>query len=448
MARSLLYLLLIIPLTFSYFAQTSDYSGPNILFILTDDQRWDSLGCYGNPVIQTPNLDKLASQGARLDAFYVASPLCCPSRATFLSGFYPHQTGIESNAGLDLADGTKTVATLLNRAGYVTGFIGKAHLGGDPNAWGFKECPLYLPNGSSTYKNPRLVLNGKEQVVPGNITALFADSAIRFLVTHQKERWFLWLAITAPHSPLIKDKEFVYKARNIKPPPGWPKDQPFKGETWDKYYSTVSQADREIGRVLKTLDELGLRKNTFIFMTSDNGYMWGSHGYEGKRVWFDESARVPALVCWPGRIKPGTKVASLVSSVDFLPTMLDVAGQAAEKGLDGVSMLPLLLNGSVVRTAIYSEVKAEPSWQMVRTDRWKYVYLYPARMKGAQIPERHLLYDMKTDPWEQKDLSSSNEHSETLLQMKNLLSQWLRNTENGPKQPRKAKLKPNKSSDE
>jgi len=185
----------------SGFAKTTDHR-PNILFILTDDLRWDTLGCYGSHDIRTPNLDKFASEGARLDAFYVASPLCCPSRAVFLSGLYPHQNGVEWNVGMpDLKEGTQTVATLLNRAGYATGFIGKAHLGGNPYKWDFTNCPVFFPRIQMRHLDPTLFVHGKRQVVPGYITEIFTNTAISFLEKHKNERWFLWFATTAPHLP-------------------------------------------------------------------------------------------------------------------------------------------------------------------------------------------------------------------------------------------------------
>ena len=134
----------------------ADESRPNILFILTDDQRWDSLGCYGNSSIKTPNIDKLSTQGVLLNNFYAATPLCCPSRANFLTGLYAHQTGITSNDDhVDIPQGTRTIANYLNEVGYVTGFIGKAHLGGDPRKWGFKHCPVVLRT-IALRKNPRI----------------------------------------------------------------------------------------------------------------------------------------------------------------------------------------------------------------------------------------------------------------------------------------------------
>lgn len=310
---------------------------PNILFILTDDHRWDALGCYGNTSIKTPHFDRLAIDGVRFDAFTIASPLCCPSRAALLSGLYPHQNGVIRNIDSpDLRPGTPTVATHLNAAGYVTGFVGKAHMGEDPTAWGFSDCPVVLaPGGVKTHENPLLLVNGVEKRVPGLITEIFTDAAIDFLDRHKNETWFLWLATTAPHLPYLHDPKHPYNIQEISPPPGWPSDQKFtagdKRHDWAGYYSTISMLDREIGRVLAKLETLGLADDTLVLMIGDNGWMMGSHGHFGKQVWYEESVRVPALARWPGRIKPGTIVTSLAGSVDFLPTVLAAAWNAGTR---------------------------------------------------------------------------------------------------------------------
>src|SRR3954469_9702686 len=172
---------------------------PNILFILTDDQRWDDAGYTGNAVVRTPAMDRLAREGARLDRFYVASPLCCPSRAALLSGLYPHQrrNGVLDNRhGTDLPADTPTVATRLNDLGYVTGFVGKAHLGGDPRRWGFAECPVWLPEAPTPHENPSPMFDGRRKTARGTITSVFTDAARHFVERHQRQPWFLWFATT------------------------------------------------------------------------------------------------------------------------------------------------------------------------------------------------------------------------------------------------------------
>jgi N-acetylglucosamine-6-sulfatase len=382
---------------------------PNILFILTDDHRPDAMGCYGNESIRTPNFDAIAKEGARLDRFYVAAPLCCPSRAAFLTGLWPHQNGVLNNKNKpDLEKETPTIATILGKAGYTTGFIGKAHMGGDPRAWGFAETPIWLPTGSSKHKNPTLMVDGKEREVEGQITRIFADHAIAWLDRHKGDRWFLWLATTAPHKPYYKDPNHAYD--EIKPPPLWPKGEPLSDADWAGYYSTISMLDEQIGRVLAKLRETGQLDKTFIFVAGDNGFMHGSHGEPAKSVWYEESARVPALARWPARIKAGTTVAAPIVSVDLLPTLAEIAGVESK----GLSMLPALTGGEAKRKIVYAELggnRNKAEWKMVRTDRFKYV-------RHDDGTER--LYDLEADPNELKNVAGESD----LTEMRKLLDEW------------------------
>ncbi len=398
---------------------------PNILFILTDDQRWDSMGAAGNKSIRTPALDRLAAGGARLDAFYVSSPLCSPSRASLLSGLYPHQTGVENNAGRrDLPDGTRTIAAALNQAGYLTGFIGKAHLGGEPAAWGFKESPIYYPYAQlRDPTDPEFVSGGATKKVKGTASQVFADAAIKFLETHRSDTFFLWLATTSPHEPHRLYPDHPYARGAITAPPGWPPGETFGGADWDAYYSTVTEMDAHLGRVLDALDRLGLAQNTFVLMTSDNGYMMRSHGQKAKIVWYEESSRVPALARWPGRIRAGSVVPFPASAVDLFPTFLDVAGVTAPpaRGMEGKSLLPALTEGRQTRQRAYSEAKLPKDmegtyWQMVRDDRWKYVRFDT----GIEM-----LYDLVADPHEKKNLGKDTASAPRRAAMKTELDRWL-----------------------
>jgi N-acetylglucosamine-6-sulfatase len=326
----------------------------------------------------------------------------------------------------DLRPNTSTVATYLNAGGYITGFVGKAHMGGDPRRWDFKECPMWLPGNASPHDDPTLMVNGEREQLAGEITEIFTDAALQFVEKHKQDRWFLWFATTAPHLPYISDPRHCYDPLHIKPPPGWPTTQALEWpERWADFYSTVSMLDEQVGRLLQELDELGLDQNTLVFMTSDNGYMFGSHGQFGKAVWFEESARMPALVRWPAKIKPGTKTASPLDSVDVLPTLLDVAGVGKElpKLYQGKSMMPALTGGKPPRRVAYSEVNsshlAGGYWQMARDERWKYV-----RFKSGE----EYLYDLKEDTWELKNLVGVPERTEVLREMREKLTAWLKAT--------------------
>jgi len=438
---------------------------PNILFILTDDQRWDTLGVYGNDSIKTPNLDTLANEGALFTNGFVSAPLCCPSRATFLTGLYPHQTGILTNGRgqTTIPKGVKTVAEYLNEAGYITGFVGKAHLDGGPYAWGFQEAPVYLPGGGSRHENPMLVVEGSPKPLPGKvrqnddledeyytspgepqkveglITPIFADAAIRFLEKHKNDRFFLWLATTAPHTPYYNDPNFVYDKDSLKPPPGFPEPL-LSNADWAGYYSTISHLDYHLGRVLQKLKDLGLDKNTVILFTSDNGFMMGSHGLQGKAVWYEESIRVPWILVWKGKISPGTVASAPVEAVDFLPTVLEIADIPTPTIYEGTSILhSLVVTPGETRHIVYSEVKqggrrqrglgrllgieGGRHWQMVRTEEYKYVWF----SDGSEI-----LYDLKRDPKETQNFAQNPSYSKILKDMRSLHKEWLEKTPSFP----------------
>ena len=402
---------------------------PNILFIVTDDHRGDAMSCYGNPVLRTPAFDRIAREGARFDAFYVASPLCSPSRAALLSGLYPHQRGngvLDNNRAPDLPRDTPTLATRLGSLGYVTGFVGKAHIGGDPRRWGFADCPVWLPGGSSSHENPELMVRGRRRVV-GNqtINVTFGDAGVKFIERHKDERWFLWFASTAPHTPYLRDAKYTRcRVHSRPPPPLWPPGDRLSNYDWAGYYSTTGVLDDQVGRLLRKLDALGLAGDTLVVVLGDNGMMHGSHGQLGKQIWFEESVRVPALVRWPGRVNAGTVVTSPAVSVDLVPTLLEAAGAPKPDGLPGVSLWPAVTEGKPTRTEVFSEVRKMTRpfkgrlWQMAKAGQWKYV-----RLEGGS--ER--LYDLGQDPGEKADLAQSPDAAaaEALVDMRARLDRWV-----------------------
>jgi choline-sulfatase len=389
---------------------------PNVLFILADDLRWDALGSVGNPTVRTPNLDRLAAQGARFENFQVVSPVCSASRANFLTGLYTHERGIifyERASRFQrptLAEGTPTAATHLHRAGYVTGFIGKAHLGGDPSRWDFDETPVYQPGfafGEPPEKHKVLIVDGERQPLPRDSTPRFAEAAIEFVEKHRAEPWFLWLAFAAPHSPYDPHPEFPYPEAELRAPPGYPPDEALVGRPiWSGYYSETSALDAEVGRVLDHLDELGLTEDTLVMFTSDNGIMLGSHGIREKSIWYEESTRVPAIVRWPLRVEPGRVVDAPTSSVDLVPTLLEIAGLPPSPSLRGASFVWSLEGGAGGRNVTFSEAYREKAlgggaWSMVRDRRYKLVSI-----RGTS--EMHL-YDLERDPHEMRDLIDAPE---------------------------------------
>jgi arylsulfatase A-like enzyme len=404
---------------------------PNILFILADDLRWDALGSYGNEGVRTPNLDALAREGLVFDAFYVANPVCSASRASFLSGLYTFQRGVLRPAYRTLLDeGTPTVASLLGAAGYRTGFVGKAHLGGDPRRWGFEEVPFHYP-GFHVYDPPevrtRYYEDGREVVIEGDATQRIADAAIEFIERQRDVRWFLWLATTAPHWPYHSNESHPYRPETIEHPPGYPPGEALAlRERWAAYYSSVSTLDEHVGRVLARLDELGLRDDTLVFFTSDNGIMHMSHGIVGKAVWFEEALRQPAILRWPGRVAPGRRAGALVSSVDFVPSVLELAGVEAPDSLEGRSFLPVVDADREVREHVFAESVRSPqdgggTWQMVRDERFKLVQFTDR--------EEERLYDLDADPHEQRDLAELPEYAEVAERLRARLRRWRQTTQ-------------------
>ena len=405
---------------------SSDQKKPNILFILTDDQRWDGLSFYSKSTPRTPNLDEFIKSGVRLENLYVVSPLCSPSRSAFLTGLYPHQTGNYVNKPIGRLT-TKTVGQYMKDAGYYTGFIGKTHLQGNPKQWGFEEVPAFFPAGNIGLSQ-QIIIQGKKKKFEGDITQTLVDAGIQFLKENKDKNWFLWLATTAPHWPWNTDPKYQYTPESITPPAGWPKNHPFKPQKWwPGYYANITMLDEQLGRLFKALDELKLTENTFVFFASDNGLMNGSHGTRGKAIWFDEATRVPGIMRWPGKIKPTTASTDLCSSVDLIPTMLEVAGEPADPHLPGSSCLGSVLNRKPKPQVVFSEGVLKNDtiyWQMIRTDGWKYVETITSEGPGANY-----LYDMKTDPDEEKNLFGNEAYVSQIQALKTELKNWIDKTQ-------------------
>jgi arylsulfatase A-like enzyme len=265
------------------------------------------------------------------------------------------------------------------------------------------------------------------------INATFADEAAQFIEGHRRERWFLWFATTAPHTPYYHDPHHYYtrwQVRRAPPPPLWPREQPLCSYDWAAYYSTTSLLDDQIGRLLQELDRLGLAQDTLVIFLSDNGMMHGSHGLQGKGVWYEEAVRVPALVRWPGRVAARSRITSPASGVDLGPTCVDAAGGGAQDDLPGTSLLPALTGRLPADRAdkdLFSEVRKKHStgegadWQLARHGRWKYVRL---RDGGER------LYDLDRDPGEWRDVATSGDADSTaaIQDMRRRLDTWLTRT--------------------
>ena len=326
-------------------------SRPNILFIIADDMGYGDFSCFNDGRSQTPCLDGLASEGVCLTQHYTGSTLCAPSRASLLTGRYPHRTGAIDTLevrGLDrISLREKTVGDYFRAAGYATGYVGKWHNGAidpryHPNARGFDEF-VGFRGGWWDYYDWTLDCNGAFRKSDGRyLTDTFTDEAIGFLKRHQSEPFFLHLAYNAPHAP------FQVPEEDVRP---FTESGRFNEHTCN-VYGMIRRMDKGIARVLEELDRLGLARNTVVFFTSDNGPAIGSEarerfncnfrGYKG--LMYEGGIRLPMIIRWPDGLPRGVQCDSTIHFNDWLPTQLAMAGIETEPHLpfDGVNVLPCL----------------------------------------------------------------------------------------------------------
>ncbi|MBI4603636.1 MAG: sulfatase-like hydrolase/transferase [Planctomycetes bacterium] len=440
-----------LPLALALAAALPAADRPNIVFVYTDDQaRWGA-AAYGNPDVRTPSLDRLAREGALFLNAFTLTPVCSPSRATCFTGRYPSELGIEdwidpkTEPEVGLSPDAVTWPKLLRAAGYRTGLIGKWHLGTAPRFHparnGFDRFTGFLGGGAAPM-DPTLEVDGKERRLAGAASEVLADAAISFLKEVRADPraavrpFLLCLHFRAPHAPYAPvpgEDSRPYEGIEIAVPKvdGLPAER-VKRLTRE-YYASVTCMDRNLGRVLSALDELGLASSTLVLFSSDNGYMIGHHGlhHKGNAAWivegkqgprpncFEEAIRVPLLARWPGVVKPGTRVEAVVSNLDIFPSVLDAARVPAPADYRdrGRSLLPLLRGE---RSAAWDEALlgqydmhhyVRAPMRMLRTPRWKLVrHLGPGGMDE--------LYDLERDPGELSNLAAAPEAQEALVRLR------------------------------
>jgi arylsulfatase A-like enzyme len=417
-------------------AGAADPKRPNILFILADDLGYGDLGCYGQPRVKTPNLDRLASEGRRFTQVYAGSTVCAPSRCCLMTGRHTGHARVRGNSLVPLLPEDVTVAEILKRAGYVTGIIGKWGLGepdttGLPNRQGFDEWFGFLNQHHAHGYYPEYLWKNEQKyplegnVAPNNVTTrkaqyapdLFTREALDFLNRHQKEPFFLYLAYTLPHA----NNELGGATGNGMEVPS---DAPYSAENWPQpqknHAAMITRLDGDVGRVLQRLRDLGIDRDTLVFFSSDNGphreggadpTFFNSAGpLKGfKRSMHDGGIRVPMIVRWPGRVPAGSVGDAVWAFWDVLPTLAELTGAPAPTGLDGLSMLSALLDtGPIPRHEfLYWEFHEQVFNQAVRTGDWKAVRLGPGRPLE--------LYDLARDVGETRNVAA--EHPEIVARV-------------------------------
>ncbi|HOC54638.1 MAG TPA: sulfatase [Verrucomicrobiota bacterium] len=439
---------------------------PNILFIMSDDHAAHAISAYGSKVNQTPNMDRLATAGMRLENCFAVNSICSPSRATILTGKYSHLNGVPT---FNRFDGSQpTVAKYLQAAGYYTGMIGKWHLGSEPT--GFDKWSV-LP-GQGAYFDPAFLEPASRRVIQGYATDIITDLALDFLRNRPKDKpFFLMCHHKAPHRPWEPDQkhramfagkhipepatlrddyanradairecrqkvfdDLTRRDLKLEPPAGlagaarneWLNVKPTEVETeingkqqkltgealnaWkyqrymQDYLACIQSVDDNVGRLLDWLDQHGLSQNTLVIYTSDQGFFLGDHGLYDKRFMYEESIRMPFLARWPGVIKPGSVQEAMAINPDFAPTFMDLAGLRVPADMQGRSLAPLLKGQRPTdwRTSWYYRYYHDPGDHNTRAHY------------GVRTDTHKLMYFWKKDQWEMYDLVKDPEEMHNL----------------------------------
>ncbi|MBF0244995.1 MAG: sulfatase-like hydrolase/transferase [Planctomycetes bacterium] len=418
----------------------------NIIFIFADDWGFGDLGCQGHPVLKTPHLDRLAEEGTRFTDFHVTSPVCSPSRCSVITGHYPARHLIHSVFGRYHDDDSRhmghwldvkvhSLPRLMQEAGYRTAHYGKWHLGGgggiygNPDApyvreYGYDDTRTWNGNGPTWYQTekwPYTLHNDPDPVWAANSSLLAVDATLEFIGQSGNKPFFVNLWLKDPHTPLHPTPEQREAYRSLPEPE-------------QTYYSVISEADRQIGRLLEGLEQLGLGENTLVIFSSDNGpegvmLEYGTAGSTGglrgrKRSLFEGGVRTPFIARWPGRVPAGrVDSTSLLSSVDLMPTFLRLGGVTPPEDWqpDGVDISAALLGESFLRP-----LPLMWEWRdcYEKEDFWPMLAL---RDGGYQLLTHPLtgrteLYHIPDDPGQLRDLAPQN--PDRVQSMLRQLEEW------------------------
>ena len=471
------------------FAVRADAERPNILLVLTDDHRWDVMGCAGHPFVETPNMDRLAKEGVYFENAFVTTSLCSPSRASILTGQYAHRHGVVDNYH-PVREDLVFFPELLQTAGYDTAFIGKWHMGGDSDEpqrgfdyWlSFKGQGVYFSDPADARVKGRYVpqvsrdgfnINGKKVPQTGYITDELTDYAVQWLRGRESgqaaegkrdeedDPFFLYVSHKAVHADFLPANRhaFRYEDKPFDRPLTWAEDESqFSGlPVWVRnqrnsrhgvefaYYSELDLAtyyrrycesllavDESLGRLMEQLQESGELDSTLILYLGDNGFLFGEHGLIDKRCAYEESMRIPMLARWPEGLEKPARVDGMVANIDVGPTLLDAAGVAPVETMDGQSFLPLMRGDA-----------ASGTW------RDQLLYEYYWERNYPQTPTTHALraadgfkyiryygvwdtdelYDLNTDPHERQNLIADPQHAQRVTRMNEQLFKKLQATD-------------------
>jgi arylsulfatase A-like enzyme len=426
---------------------------PNVLVFFTDQQRWDTLGVYGNPMGITPNWDKMAADGTRFEYAYTPQPVCAPTRSSMQTGKYPSTTGVVRN-GLVLKDDEVTLAMLFSQAGYDTGYIGKWHLSdnSEPGAVPLKRRGGYnqfwlaanalehtsVPMEGRMWDRDNQPVEFKDEFRVDALT----DHTVRFLRQKREKPFFLFVSHLEPHfqnstNTFIAPKGYADRYRNNFYIP--PDLAPFRGD-WKSqlpdYYGIIARMDEQFGRVMDELKAQGQLENTIVVLTTDHGCHFRTRNAEYKRSCHESSTRIPFIIRGPG-FEGGKTVSQLVSTIDLPATLLDATGQAVPAAMQGRSLMNLVRGKTAGwRNEVYIQMREEALGRALRTEQWKYcVYdptATPQQPWSTNYVERHI-YDVRNDPNELVNLAGRADMRETAAMLRAKLIERI--VENGEPRP-------------
>ena len=453
-------------------APTGFAKARNIVFILTDDHRYDAMGFLGHPWLETPNIDRLAKGGVHFPKAMVTTSLCSPSRATVLTGLYAHNHSVVDNYN-PVREDLVFFPQLLQKAGFQTAFIGKWHMGDVDNPqrgfdhWAaFKGQGTYWPDGHGT---TRVVpqtsyegfnINGERRPQKGYITDELTDMALEWLESRQSDKpYFLYISHKAVHSDFVpadrhrdryKEKSFptpktmADTEENYRDKPMWLKNQRNSRHGADfgynlpdfdvasyykRYHEALLAVDDSLGRLLDRIEQRGELESTLIVYMGDNGFQFGEHGLIDKRVAYEHSIRIPLLFHCPELFKADTRIERTVANIDIAPTILEVAGVEPPDFMDGMSFLKLATgdrNAKWREHTLYEyyweqNYPQTPTMHALVGDRFKYI-----RYHG--LWDSNELYDFTTDPDEATNLIDKPEHAERVKALNSQLFDVLEET--------------------
>lgn len=393
-------------------APTSQRTRPNILFILSDQFRYDCLGATGNTRIHTPNIDRLAREGVLFDRAYAAQPVCSPNRSSIISGLYPHSSGVWENCSQEWVDKVglpkrvRTLSEIITPAGYDCGYFGKWHLG---RRDAFATFPEYPSDGRG---DDHYFGKGESRRYAVDV---ITQDAITFLKQKRTRPFYVYVSFYPPHPPYSVPPRYLERYQNL------------TDAHQRAYYAMCTKVDEKVGELLASLDELGVAGDTLVVFSSDHGHnfqpRWNNHD---KRLCYDTASRVPLVMRMPGVIPAGRRTQGLISSVDLVPTMLDLIGQPEPEGLQGQDLADLA-RGKTDRGRDYVFIENIPypfkrekgEERCVFDGQWKLI------LSTHRPPE---LYDIMTDAAETENRWEAMKGSPLAARLMSALAQWARQT--------------------